>query len=151
MKKQIVVGHFLTLFVGCLIYLFFRDDTLKMFIWFDSAHLSLPLSEIRATTLPLSKHFPDWVLYSLPDGLWLFSFLTILMAFWNNIISIQNIFWLCSAPLVALTTEFGQLFCLVPGTFDPIDVIFYLAGTYLPLRIYARIPIFPEKEKAWIK
>ena len=67
MKKQIVVGHFLPLFAGCLLYIFFRHDTLKMFIWFDSVNLSGPLSEIRLATLPLSEHFPNWVLYSLPE------------------------------------------------------------------------------------
>lgn len=144
-KKQIIVGHFAPLLTGCLLYIFFRHDTLKMFTWFDSVNLSGTLSEIRLATLPLSEHFPSWVLYSLPDGLWLFSFLTILLAFWNNTISNQNIFWLLCAPLLAIVSEFGQLFCLVPGTFDFVDVIFYLGGTFLPLVIYARLTGLKER------
>ncbi len=64
MKRQIILGHFLTLLLGGLVYISFRQDTLKMFNWFDSINLSAVISELRLYTLPLSDYLPKWFLYS---------------------------------------------------------------------------------------
>ena len=136
MKRQIIVGHFLTLLLGGLVYISFRQDTLKMFSWFDRVNLSGVISELRLSTLPLTDHLPNWFLYSLPDGLWLFSYLSVLLVVWDNTISKQNIHWLLLVPAVAVFSEIGQLFGVVPGTFDIFDLTFYLGGTVLPILIF---------------
>ena len=111
-------------------------DTLKMFSWFDNINVSAAISELRLCTVPLSGHFPNWFLYSLPDGLWLFSYLSVLLAVWDNVISKHNIHWLLLVPMIAIFSEIGQLFEIVPGTFDIFDLIFYLLGTVLPILIF---------------
>ena len=136
MKIQIIIGHVFTLLLGGLIYILFRQDTLKMFSWFDNINVSAAISELRLCTVPLSGHFPNWFLYSLPDGLWLFSYLSVLLAVWDNVISKHNIHWLLLVPMVAIFSEIGQLFEIVPGTFDILDLTFYLGGTLLPILIY---------------
>tara|TARA_B110000091_G_scaffold198350_1_gene227268 strand:+ start:237 stop:680 length:444 start_codon:yes stop_codon:yes gene_type:complete len=136
MKSQIIIGHFLTLLLGGLVYISFRQDTLKMFSWFDRVNLSGVISELRLSTLPLTDHLPNWFLYSLPDGLWLFSYLSVLLVVWDNTISKQNIHWLLLVPAVAVFSEIGQLFGVVPGTFDIFDLTFYLGGTVLPILIF---------------
>ena len=136
MKRQIIIGHVFTLLLGGLIYILFRQDTLKMFSWFDNINLSTAISELRLFTVPFSGHFPNWFLYSLPDGLWLFSYLSVLLAVWDNVISKHNIHWLLLVPMVAIFSEIGQLFEIVPGTFDIFDLIFYLLGTVLPVLIF---------------
>ena len=136
MKRQIIIGHVFTLLLGGLIYILFRQDTLKMFSWFDNINVSAAISELRLCTVPLSGHFPNWFLYSLPDGLWLFSYLSVLLAVWDNVISKHNIHWLLLVPMVAIFSEIGQLFEIVPGTFDIFDLIFYLLGTVLPILIF---------------
>ena len=136
MKIQIIIGHVFTLLLGGLIYILFRQDTLKMFSWFDNINVSSAISELRLCTVPLSGHFPNWFLYSLPDGLWLFSYLSVLLAVWDNVISKHNIHWLLLVPMVAIFSEIGQLFEIVPGTFDIFDLIFYLLGTVLPILIF---------------
>ena len=136
MKSQIIIGHFLTLLLGGLVYISFRQDTLKMFSWFDRVNLSGVISELRLYTLPLTDHLPNWFLYSLPDGLWLFSYLSVLLVVWDNTISKQNIHWLLLVPAVAVFSEIGQLFGVVPGTFDIFDLTFYLGGTVLPILIF---------------
>jgi hypothetical protein len=60
-----------------------------MFNWFSSVNLSESISNLRLFTFPLSDLFPNWFLYSLPDGLWLFSCTSILLVIWNNRISNQ--------------------------------------------------------------
>lgn len=136
MKRQIIIGHVFTLLLGGLIYILFRQDTLKMFSWFDNINLSTAISELRLLTAPFSGHFPNWFLYSLPDGLWLFSYLSVLLVVWDNVISKHNIHWLLLVPMVAIFSEIGQLFEIVPGTFDIFDLIFYLLGTVLPILIF---------------
>jgi len=136
MKIQIIIGHVFTLLLGGLIYILFRQDTLKMFSWFDNINVSAAISELRLCTVPLSGHFPNWFLYSLPDGLWLFSYLSVLLAVWDNVISKHNIHWLLLVPMIAIFSEIGQLFEIVPGTFDIFDLIFYLLGTVLPILIF---------------
>jgi len=139
MKRQIIIGHLFTLISGGLVYVLFRQDTLKMFSWFDNISLSVVISEIRLLTLPFSDHLPNWFLYSLPDGLWLFSYLSVLLVVWDNAISKYNIHWLLLVPLFAIFSEFGQLFEIVPGTFDIFDLIFYLAGTVIPILIFTNL------------
>ena len=107
-----------------------------MFSWFDSINLSTAISELRLFTIPLSDHLPNWFLYSLPDGLWLFSYLSVLLVVWDNAISKHNIYWLLLVPIVAIFSEIGQLVEIVPGTFDIFDLIFYLWGTVLPILIF---------------
>ena len=111
-------------------------DTLKMFNWFDSVNLSEAISGLRLFTLPLADFLPNWFLYSLPAGLWLFSYLSILLVVWNNKISKHNIHWLLLVPTIAIVSEIGQLFGIVPGTFDIFDLTFYLGATILPLLIF---------------
>jgi hypothetical protein len=136
MNRQIIIGHLFTLLLGGLVYISFRQDTLKMFRWFDSINLSAVISELRLLTLPLSDHLPNWFLYSLPDGLWICSYLSVLLVVWDNVISKHNIHWLLLVPMIAIFSEIGQLFKIVPGTFDILDLIFYLGGTVLPILIF---------------
>ena len=136
MKRQIIIGHLFTLLLGGLVYISFRQDTLKMFRWFDSINLSAVISELRLLTLPLSDHLPNWFLYSLPDGLWLCSYLSVLLVVWDNVISKHNIHWLLLVPIIAIVSEIGQLFGIIPGTFDIFDLTFYIGGTILPILIF---------------
>ena len=139
MKRQIIIGHFLTLSMGGLVYISFRQDTLKMFDWFDRVALSELVSRLRRFTLPMADFLPNWFLYSVPDGLWLFSYLSILLVVWNNKISKHNVHWLLSVPAIAIVSEIGQLFGIVPGTFDVFDLLFYLAGTVLPILLFTNL------------
>ena len=138
MKRQIIIGCLFTLLFGGLIYVLFRQDSLKMFSWFESINLSNAISELRLFTLPLSIHLPDWFLYSLPDGLWLFSYISFLLVVWSNVISKYNIHWVLLVPLIAVFSEIGQLIKVIPGTFDIIDLGFYLLGTALPILIFSK-------------
>ena len=147
MKRQIIIGHLFTLLLGGLVYISFRQDTLKMFRWFDSINLSAVISELRLLTLPLSDHLPNWFLYSLPDGLWICSYLSVLLVVWDNVISKHNIHWLLLVPMIAIFSEIGQLFKIVPGTFDILDLIFYLGGTVLPILIFTNSKTIKSQTK----
>ena len=84
MKKQLFFGHILTLLIGGLIYIAFRTDSLLMFKWFSALSLDNIINELRLTTMKLSPSLPNWFLYSLPDGLWIFSYVALIMTIWRN-------------------------------------------------------------------
>ena len=146
MQKQIIIGHIFTLSLGCFIYISFRQDTLLMFNWFDKINVSEVISDYRFFTLPLAEKLPTWFLYSLPDGLWLFSFCSVLLAVWNNTISKHNIYWLLSVPTIGIVSEIGQLAGIVTGTFDIFYLTFYLGGIVLPILIFTNLITFKTDE-----
>ena len=139
MKKRIILGCLFSILSGGLIYVLFRQDSLKMFSWFESVNLSNSISEMRLFTLPLSIYLPDWFLYSLPDGLWLFSYVSFLLVVWGNVISKHNIHWVLLVPLIAIFSELGQLIKVIPGTFDVVDLCSYFLGAVLPVLIFANL------------
>jgi len=138
MKKQFITGCF-ALGLGGLIYIAFRSNSLRMFNWFSALSLEQPIQVLRVSITALIKgNLPMWLLFSLPDGLWVFSYITITLLLWKNRISKHNIFWLLSIPLIAILTEIGQGYEVIKVTFDLIDLAFYLLGTIAPLSIFTK-------------
>ena len=108
---------------GSAIYLVFRDSNILAFRLFDAFGVS-PLNRLDPGRVA------NPVLCSLPDGLWVFAF-----ASWMRLIWGQHWFW-CNLPAcIALGSEIGQLFQVVPGTFDVLDVLFYSLGHLLSQRV----------------
>jgi hypothetical protein len=82
---------------------------------------------------------PNWFLFSLPDGLFLFSYVSLMLAIWNKEVARSGIFWVSSIPVLIILSELGQLFLVVPGTFDIVDLLFYVAGTCIPFFLFHQI------------
>lgn len=127
--------HIVSLLFGSAIYILFRTSTLKMFSWFEIIGINVIESNLRKNSIVIAQYFPDWFLYSLPDGLWIFSYVCLMLCVWRKSISKQNIFWISIVPLVAVGSELLQFFGLVQGTFDLVDVLCYLIGFILPFLI----------------
>lgn len=134
---------FIPVILGGLIYIIFRTEKLLMFQWFEDLSLSDKITTIQEFRNIFA--FPDWIIYSLPDGLWMFSYTAISLEIWKHSIMRQNIFWIFSIPIVAISSEFLQSFKIIPGTFDYIDLIFYVFGIILPYCISTKI-IFNTKK-----
>jgi len=134
--KQLILGCFLTLLAGSIIYLFFRTDTLLIFKWLAIFSIDETLFGIRELTQNIKPHLPNWIIFSLPDGLWVFSYVSLTLLLWNNIITRANFMWVFLIPTIAISSELGQLFKIVQGTFDITDIFFYVVGTILPILIF---------------
>jgi len=132
MKRQLLLGHIISLLIGGLIYIFFRVTTLKMFGWYSSIGLERFIKNIRKLTLHFTSQVPEWILYSLPDGLWIFSYICLMLLIWHNNISSKNAFWVLAIPTLAICSEIGQSLNFVPGTFDFFDLLSYIFGMTLP-------------------
>lgn len=136
MKKRLLFAHFFSLFLGILIYLFFRTESLKFFSWLKIIGINFLNTNLRKATFQFAKFLPDWFLFSLPDGLWIFSYVCLMLYIWKNNISKHNLFWISIIPLIAIFSEIAQIFHLVRGTFDINDLLFYLLGFFLPFIIF---------------
>ncbi len=115
--------------LGGLIYIIYRDKSLLMFDWFNSIGISSEIDGLR--NLFQGEGIYGWVKYSLPDGLWVFSYMFLVDAIWNGSRSICSPIFIYSLPILALLSEFFQYFGLLPGVFDWIDVANYLFAILL--------------------
>jgi hypothetical protein len=131
MKRKIFIG-ILPVFLGGLIYLTYRVDSLLMFNWFKIIGLTDLVSFLRTDDLLQNLTIPNWVKFSLPDALWLFSFTYIILLLWDFKITRQSIFWIFIAPTVGLFSEIGQLIGIIPGTYDKVDLLLLILSTALP-------------------
>lgn len=132
MRRQQIILYITTLTIGSLIYICFRTDTLIMFNWFDKLMLNGVIDNLREFTLPHKSKLPSWFLYSLPDGLWIFSYVCLMLSIWGRKINTNNLFWFTLIPVIAIFSEIGQLIKVVPGTFDVVDLSLYVIGFFLP-------------------
>ena len=97
-----------------------------MFNWFQKLDLNLEVEKIR---LYFSKiDLPNWLIYNLPDFIWVFSFTSLLLIIWNMKISKESIIYVLIPLTLALASELGQFFSIVNGTFDKMDLLFYILG-----------------------
>jgi hypothetical protein len=117
--KLIGIHCFTPLFIGGLIYIFFRSNTLNMFNWFEALRMDQIINDLRVSFLSLKPIIPEWIIYSLPDGLWVYSFTSGILIIWGKLLT----FWLIAPLLTGVLVEFAQLFQFFPGTFDIIDFL----------------------------
>ena len=80
----------------------------------------------RDLCAPLKGYLPDWVIYSLPDGLWLFSLLTILDRVWRG--HNAGLPVACFVVIAAVGLELVQMVDPRLGTFDVLDVAVQLTA-----------------------
>lgn len=122
----------LSLFIGGMIYLAFRDESLVMFGWFNSMGLHEAIQSMRSYTLSIP--IPNFVKYCLPDGLWTISYILLVDA----LVERHKIIWALSLPLIAIFLEILQGFSIIKGIFDWGDVLCYS----IPVLIFVIIKIF---------
>lgn len=134
--SKLIFGSLISLILGTSIYILFRSSTLKVFSWLDFIGINILDSNIRKSALAVSDNIPDWVLLSLPDGLWLFSYVCLMLYIWKNSITVQNLFWIGIIPAIAIASEVAQCFGVLQGTFDPMDLLLYILGGISPLLIF---------------
>jgi len=135
-RRRITASVTVPLLVGGLIYILWRTDSLLMFHWFDSIGIDNTIKVARGFTGIFN--LPQWIIFSLPDALWVFAFTNMMIIIWNHEISRQSFFWIISAPFIGIFSEIGQALGFVPGTYDSVDLLFILIASALPFIIYIK-------------
>lgn len=105
--------------VGCFIYVGFRTQSLLMFKWFSILKLNKLVENYRIFICSHFKHMHKFVIYSLPNGLWAFSFLQYVSITTKRYI--KNI-TLTICILIIIGLEIFQYFNLIRGTFCFVDL-----------------------------
>ena len=113
---------------GGLIYLLWRPGPIKFFAWFEDIGLGNLLLSIRQYSLKPPSIMPNFVVYSLPNGLWAFSFAFIVTLLWCNHKSPLKFLWLATIPVVGLGYETLQAVEVISGTFCFVDLSLCIAG-----------------------
>ena len=111
------------LMLGCAIYLLFRSKTLNIYQWCSAIGLSDVIDYTRVYTH--NWNIPDFIRYSLPDGLYCAAYILLMDAIWYDGDSLIKNFIIALIPTITITSEVLQFFGLVKGTFDSCDLLFY--------------------------
>lgn len=108
---------------GASIYLLFRSRGHLGFMLADALGLGNVVDSLRASVSDI--HPSEFVLYSLPDGLWTISYIMLMNHIFRNEKRITRLIWVSIIPLLGILTELLQLTPLMPGVFDPLDLMCY--------------------------
>jgi hypothetical protein len=129
--KTIVLHTVMPIIIGSLIYLLFRSKNILVFNNLKAIHLDI-LVDIWRSKFKIFKPY-DWVVFCLPGGLWMYSYIYVIGLSWKNTIDRKNIIWYILPLFLAISSEFCQYFKFIRGTFDWQDVASYILFTVFAL------------------
>ncbi len=120
-KLRAYIVIFLFVF-SCLVYLIYRENII-LYEWIEKPILN----NLQSINLP------NWVLYNLPDAVWVMTLLYCLIYIWDFKLKRANSLWIILPIFIAFSIEFGQKYNWLNGTYDKIDLVFILIGSSIPL------------------
>jgi hypothetical protein len=118
----------LALFLGGMIYILFRTIEPVFFHWVRVAGFERWLNFARSKSLSLSPALPEWIVFSLPGGLWAFAYALVITVIWKGSKSRLKYFWMASIPLLVIGFEILQYAGIIPGTFSLQDIALGISG-----------------------
>jgi hypothetical protein len=127
-----ILVAFIPLIIGGIIYIIYRTENLKMFNWFKKIGILNIIRSIRNSEVIKNIKIKDWIIYSLPDALWLLSLNFTILIFWKYKITKHSIIWIIIIIIVGIYSEIGQYINKIPGTFDKRDLILLITAIIIP-------------------
>lgn len=118
----------IAVFTGGMIYVLCRTADFSFFRWIRSMGFDGELSILRDITLPYGRQLPEWIIFSLPDGLWSFAYTLMILTIWLDSKSILKYIWYATIPILVLGFELLQGTGIAGGTFCLNDVILVTTG-----------------------
>ena len=125
----------LAILIGGLIYILLRPSEHIFFGWISMAGLEQWMSHARSVSPALGQLFPEWLVFSLPNGLWSFAYALLITRIWSRSRSWLKYFWMASIPILVLGFEIMQIPGIIPGTFCIQDIALGLLGLLLGIYI----------------
>lgn len=138
MNAPLLLSSILSLLIGGCIYLFFRDPSIIFFGWIDDLGFLSEVKSMQTSMSSLKNALPDWVIFSLPDGLWLFSYVCLMLHLWRKSMPFPGMIWVLALPILALFFEIFQAIFDSIGTFDWLDILLYLCASTIPLVLFKK-------------
>ena len=130
---NIIFNSTIPIIIGALIYIFFRTNSLFVFNWLKTIGLYDFVIYLRTFTIPYRNYLPHWILFSLPDALWTYSITYLMLGIWCFEKSNIKYLWIFLGPFVGITSEILQIYKVIPGTFDVVDlylILFFVLFTF---------------------
>jgi hypothetical protein len=142
-----IILSVLALVMGGAIYILFRSDHLIMFSWFDGIGIMPYIYTLRERLSDLL--LPEFLIYSLPNALWIYSLVTIIASIW-----IRNHYfltvWLIICLFISVGQEIAQYYHILKGTYDKIDIFllifFYILAAIQSAMVYKKSHYENEKK-----
>lgn len=78
---------------------------------------------------------PGWIVFSLPDALWMLALTLLVLLIWDFKVNRKSIPWIGLAVCSGLLFELLQVFHIVRGTFDIVDLMLILVAALVPISI----------------
>ena len=117
---KVILSIILVSIGGC-IYLMQRTTGLLMFRIIDF----LGLTDVVATLRAYAMQWPEFVVFSLPGGLWSASYVLLADAVFAGQSNLIRLSWGSLIPMIGVVSELLQALGLCPGTADWQDAICY--------------------------
>lgn len=111
----------------------YRQTNLKIFSWIKTFGIQDHI--IRLRIFFKENDISEFYIYNLPNGLWIISLTTLLLVIWEN--NYKKEFWVYFLILFSLVVfpEIFQLFHLISGTYDGVDLIVNLLCFGIPCTV----------------
>ena len=117
---KVILSIILVSIGGC-IYLMQRTTGLLMFRIIDF----LGLTDVVATLRAYAMQWPEFVVFSLPGGLWSASYVLLADAVFAGQSNLIRLSWGSLIPMIGVVSELLQALGLCPGTADWQDAVCY--------------------------
>ena len=137
-RKNFIFSLLLFL-IACWLYVAFRSTDMVLYNW-----LGIDCSNHLFQLFRVTDYQPaSWLIYNLPDCLWLLSFLLFMESIWGD----DKLKWVFVSGLISFAYIIEILQCLhaFPGTGTALDFICYTIAILLYLSIHKLKFIFHEK------
>ena len=118
----------ISILMGTLIYILLRPSKTIFFKWINTFGYDNWINTTRQHLSTSSAFIPDWIIYSLPNGLWAFAYTIITVGIWRKNKSSIKYFWLSTIPILIFGYELLQLSPFLNGTFCLQDIFMGIAG-----------------------
>lgn len=133
-RKTYILLSVLLISFGELIYILYRSLTLYMFKPFEQMGMLDNIRSLRASHLfPPTEAVPEWIVYSLPDGMWLLSYMFTMEYIWDNEGKYIKVLCIWIMPIAIIIHEFFQFMRLANGTWDINDLTIYIVAIVIYL------------------
>ncbi len=133
--RTAIIHCVLPIVLGGLLYILFRSTHLRMFEWVSEFGFDNIIFSVRGSIGEFKNSVPKWIYFSLPDGLWVYSFTSALLIIWRKNRR-QARLWILVPFTLGVIIEILQLFHLFPGTFDILDLIFSITFFALSVQVF---------------
>ena len=116
--------------LGTAIYVALRSPRLQLVMWISTWKGSEMVDRLRAFTAGLRSRSPEWVVYSVPDGLWCYAATAASLLLWIDVVDrpSSRLLLVSLGLLAACGLEVFQATGVIAGTGDPLDVVCAIAG-----------------------